>query len=198
MTSVLDMFRLLRTLWGKVQSVSMTAEEQWVEANTKASSWNTILFRWMLLAATPHILPFKSQGHLESTSVAEDMYSCVFAAYWCKETPRGLKYVLESRPESSVFMMVHMPRPQGTGEADVSHSPLGSPNPSFSPSFLPKYWHYWRDRGSTAALSWGFVDYGPSTVSFFFIVSWSSCSDHPFFQLLAGKGAIRAGAVRTD
>lgn len=78
---------------------------------------------------------FESQGHLESTSVAEGRNSWVSAARWSKETPRGLKYVLKSRPEIPVLRGVHMPGSRGTGAADVSHAPLGSPCPSFSPSF---------------------------------------------------------------
>lgn len=46
---------------------------------------------------------FESQGHLESTSVAEGRNSWVSAARWSKETPRGLKYVLKSRPQIPVL-----------------------------------------------------------------------------------------------
>lgn len=44
-----------------------------------------------------------------------------------------------------------------------------------------------------------FCGLGTSNAGFtlFSKVSWSSCSDHPFFQLFPAKDATTAGAVRT-
>lgn len=89
-------------------------------------------------------------GHLESTSVAEDMYSWMPTAYQGKGVPRSLKYMLKTRRERPILMRVHMPVPRGT-RSDVSHAPLGSPSPSLSPCFLSNYRYCQDDREPTAA-----------------------------------------------
>lgn len=133
------------------QSASLIAGEQWVEANTRANSWSIAFFlstySWLPL----HIYFYLSSRDTWRAHLLQKTYSWVSAVYWSKEIPRGPKYVLKSRPESPVLMRVHMPGPQGTGAADVSHAPLGSPSPPFSLPFLPKYWHCWSYRGFTAA-----------------------------------------------
>lgn len=133
------------------QSASVTAKQR-VKANIRASSWSFALFLSTssgadVVGCCSTCAP-KSWGHLQGTSVAEDKQLGVHGILK-QETPQRSQMRVEKQTRSPVLMRVHMPGPQGTIAADVSHAPLGSPSLFFSllSNFLP---HHWSDRGSPA------------------------------------------------
>lgn len=80
-----------------------------------------------------------------------------------------------------------MPGSQGTGAADVSHTPLGCPYFSLLPSKVLTLLERQESAAARCPVICGLDN--QHSLTFSSKLSWSPGSDHPFLQLCSAKGA---------
>lgn len=206
------MFWLSQTAWGKVlcqcrtsQSASMTAGEQWVEANIRANSWSIAFFlstssssgaecSWLLL----HIYFYLSPGDIWRAHLLQKTCTAGRPQHSKAREPPEVSNMCWKADQEVQYSWGSICQGHKGQEQMFLVLLWGLPVLSLAPSFQTT-----DTTGVTVDLQLyvvlRFCGLWTDIINliFFSKVSWSSCSDHPFPQLFAAKGATRSGTVRT-